>query len=120
MGRLASQQAFRNRDFRRAEETRAEAVAANPGDFDVRLWLTQILLASGRQADAETELRQAVELSKNDPVRWITLVKVLAETRQPEKAEKAFKEAQTNLAQLTEPTPSLAFAECCELVGRAL
>ena len=93
-------------------------MAANPGDFDVRLLLTRVLLDSGRQADAENELRQAVELSKNDPVRWITLVKILAETKQPDKAEKAFKEAKTNLAQLTEPTPSLAFAECCELVGR--
>ncbi len=94
-------------------------MAANPGDFDVRLLLTRVLLDSGRQADAENELRQAVELSKNDPVRWTTLVRVLAETKQPDKAEKAFKEAKTNLAQLTEPTPSLAFAECCELVGRA-
>jgi tetratricopeptide (TPR) repeat protein len=94
-------------------------MVANPGDFEVRLLLTQVLLDSGRQADAENELRQAVELSKNDPVRWITLVKVLAETKQPDKAEKAFKEAKTNLAPLTEPTPSLAFAECCELVGRA-
>ena len=94
-------------------------MAANPGDFEVWLWLTQILLASGRQAEAETELRQAVELSKNDPVRWISLVKFLAETKQPEKAEKAFKEAQTNLAPLAQPMASLALAECCELVGRA-
>ena len=71
------------------------------------LLLTQSCSSSGRQADAENELRQAVELSKNDPVRWATLVKFLAVTKQPEKAEKAFKEAQTNLAQLTEPTTIL-------------
>jgi tetratricopeptide (TPR) repeat protein len=117
--RQASEQALKNKDFRRAEEIARKAVATNPGDFDERLWLTTILLASDRPAAAETELRQAVELSKNDPVRWTSLVKLLVGTKQPEKAEKAFKEAQTNLAQAAQPTASLALAECCELVGRA-
>jgi len=119
VGRLASVQAFKNKDFRRAEEITRKAVTTNPGDFVERLWLTQILRESGRQADAETELRQAVELSKNDPIRWINLVKFLAETKQPEKAEKALREAQTNLAQLAQPKASLVLAECCEFVGRA-
>jgi cellulose synthase operon protein C len=116
--RQASVQAFKNKDFRRAEEIARKAVATNPGDFDERLWLTQILRASDRPAAAETELRQAVELSKNDPVRWVSLVKFLVETKQPEKAEKAFKEAQTNLAQVAQPNASLALAQCCEFVGR--
>jgi cellulose synthase operon protein C len=117
--RMASEQALKNKDFRRAEEITRKAVTANPGDFEARFRLTQILLASERPAAAETELRQGVELSKNDPVRWVRLVQFLAGTKQPEKAEKAFKEAQSNLAQAAQPKGSLALAECCEFLGRA-
>jgi cellulose synthase operon protein C len=118
--RLASVQAFKRKDFRRAEEITRKAVAARPDDFEEWLWLAQILVASGRQANAELEIRQAIELSKKaDPVRWVGLVRFLAATRQPEKAEQAFKEAQTNLRRLGQPMAPLAMAECCEFVGRA-
>jgi len=116
---MTSVQAFKRKDFRRAEDIMRKAVTANPGDFEERLWLAQILLASGRQADAETEVRQAIDFSKADPVRWVSLVRFLAVAKQAEKAEEAFKEVQTKLAQLPEPKASLATAECCEFVGRA-
>ena len=116
--RLAALQAFKNKDFRRAEEITRKALVANPGDFEERFLLSQILLATGHQADAEIELRQAVKLSKNDPVQWFNLVKFLAETKQLEKAENAFKEAKTHLAQSAQPVAPLALAECCEFVGR--
>ena len=70
---------------------------------------------SGRQDEAETELRKAVDLSKSDPDRWITLVRFMVLTKQPEKAEKAIKDAEANLPK---PEAPLALARCCELVGR--
>jgi predicted Zn-dependent protease len=61
------------KDYQRAEQVARYAVAANPGDFQERSRLVQILLNDGRRADAEVELRKAVDLSKSDPERWITL-----------------------------------------------
>ena len=97
LGRQASTFAVESRDFRRAEEIARKMVDANPGDFQERLWLVHILLTSGRRADAETEIRQAVELSKSDPDRWIALVKFLVLTKQPAKAVKAIKDAEAVL-----------------------
>ena len=57
LGRQASRFAVDSRDFQRAEEIARKMVAANSGDFQERIWLVQILLNSGRQADAETEIR---------------------------------------------------------------
>ena len=115
----AAKQALRNKDFRQAEQITRKALITNAGDFEEWLLLTQILLVGGNPDVAEIELRKAVELSKNDPVRWITLVKFLTETKQPEKAEKAYSEAQINLAQVAQPKAALALAECSELLGRA-
>ena len=100
----------------RAEEIARKAVAANPGDLQERLLLVRVLLASGRPADAEVELRQAVDYAKSDPDRWIALVMFMAITKQPEKAEKAVSEAQQNLPK---SQAALALARCCELVGQA-
>ena len=89
LGRQVSRFAVDSRDFLRAEEIARKMVAMNSGDFQERIWLVQILLSSGRQAEAETEILQAVELSKTDPDRWITLVQFMVITKQLEKAEKA-------------------------------
>ena len=70
----------------------------------------------GIQTEAETEIRQAIDLSKNDPDRWITLVKFLVLTKQPAKAAKAIKDAEAALPASEAP---LALAQCCEMVGSA-
>ena len=116
LGRQASRFAVDSRDFQRAEEIARKMVAANSGDFQERIWLVQILLSSGRQADAETEIRQAVELSKTDPDRWITLVQFMVVTKQLAKAEKAIKDAEAVMPPDQAP---LALAQCCEMMGRA-
>ena len=82
--RQAEQFAVDNRDFQRAEEIVARRwpptlVISRSGSG----W--SILLNSGHQADAETELRQAVDLSKSDPERWITLVGFMVFTKQRRK-----------------------------------
>ena len=116
LGRQASRFAVDSRDFQRAEEIARKMVAANSGDFQERIWLVQILLSSGRQAEAETEIRQAVELSKTDPDRWITLVRFMVITKQLAKAQKAIKDAEAFLPPDQVP---LALAQCCEMMGRA-
>jgi cellulose synthase operon protein C len=116
LGRQVTGFAVDNRDFLRAEEIARKMVATNSGDFQERIWLVQILLRSGRIADAETEIRQAVELSKSDPDRWITLVRFMLITKQLRKAEKAIKDAEAIVPPDQAP---LALAQCCELMGRA-
>ena len=116
LGRQASKFAVDNRDFQRAADIARKMVAAAPGDFQERIWLVQILLSSGRQADAETEIRRAVELSKTDPDRWITLVQFMIITKQLEKARKAIKDAEVVMPPDQAP---LALAQCCEMMGRA-
>ena len=46
-GGRRSQFAVESQDFQRAEEIARKVVNANPGDFQERLWLVQVLLASG-------------------------------------------------------------------------
>ena len=111
---MAEQYAVDNRDFQHAEQLARTAIAANPGDFQERLLLVQILLASEHQADAEKELREAIVLSPSDSNRWITLVNFLIFTKQPKQAEKVIQEAETKLAPLQAP---LALAICCEKLG---
>ena len=115
LGRTATRIALENRDFQRAEEIARRSVAANPGNFQERIWLVQVLVASGRQPEAESELRQAVDLAKSDPDRWLTMVQFLVSTKQPDKAEKTIREAERALSG---PRAPIALAQCDELMGR--
>ena len=116
VGRQAVQFALQNRDFQRAQEIAQRAVAKNPGDFQERLWLVRVLLESGEQAHAEIALREAVDLSKSDPDRWIALVLFMILTKQPDKAEQAILDAEKNLPK---PQVALTLAQGYELIGRA-
>jgi cellulose synthase operon protein C len=116
LGRQASKYAVDSLDFERAEEIARKIVTANPNDFQERLWLVNILVKTGRQAEAEDEIRQAVALSKSDPDRWITLVQLMVLTNQPEKAARAIQDAE---AMLPQPQAPLALAQCCALMGLA-
>jgi tetratricopeptide (TPR) repeat protein len=113
---LAAQVALREGDYPRAEELARKAVVANPTNIQERRWLVQILVARQKFSDAETELREVVNLDKSDPDRWIALVELLRLSKQPEKAEKAVREAEANLPQ---PKGLLALAHCSDLVGQA-
>jgi cellulose synthase operon protein C len=108
--------AVESRDFQRAEEIARKAVATKPDDFQARLLLVRILLASDHPTDAETVMRDAIDRSKTDPDRWITLVRVLLLNKHREEAAKAIKDAEANVPQ---PQVLLALAQCCELMGKA-
>jgi uncharacterized protein HemY len=108
--------AVESRDFQRAEEIARKAVATKPDDFQERLLLVRILLASDHPTDAESVMRDAIDRSKTDPDRWITLVRVLLFNKHRDEAAKAIKDAEANVPQ---PQVFLALAQCCELMGRA-
>jgi tetratricopeptide (TPR) repeat protein len=122
LGRYVTQAALKEGDFQRAEELARKAVAANPRNLQDRLWLAKILVARQNYTGAEAELREAVELDKGDPGRWIALVQTIIQmpgldhARQMEKAEKTVRDAEANLPQ---PKGFLALAQCCELMGNA-
>jgi tetratricopeptide (TPR) repeat protein len=115
LGRLATQAALEKRDFVKAEQLARNSVAANPNDFQERIFLVRILLASGKSDEAEAELRQAIDLNRTDTDRWTNLVNFLVMTKQPRKAEKAVRDAEAAL-----PASDSAFALglCSEFVGR--
>jgi tetratricopeptide (TPR) repeat protein len=117
LGRQASQYALEKGDYEGAEQIARKAVEAHPGEFSDRLWLVWILLASGHQTTAETELRKAVDLSKSDPDRWVSLVNFMVVTKQHKNAEDAVREAKANLPPAEAP---LALAQCCEIMGKAV
>ena len=113
--RLMLKTAVQNEDYRQAEEIARKAVAAKPSDFQERVWLANILLATRRFDEAEEQLRQAVALGKDDPNRWRTLVVYLLQTRQFDKAEAVVRDAEASLTKAP-----LALADYCERMGRAV
>jgi len=114
--RKVAQIAVDHQDFEGAETMARKTVAANPGSFKDRLWLVEILQARGLQAAAEQELRNAVDLSKGDPDRWIAMVRWYSvSTKQPDKAEQTIREAEKNLPKAKTP---MALAQCCELMAQ--
>ena len=117
VGRQAARFAVENRDFQHAEQIARKAVQAKPDDFQERIWLVQVLLASDRQAEAAKELRDAVALSPSDPDRWDALVTfMIFIAKQPAEAEKVIQEAEAKLPPSKAP---MALALCCEKMGRA-
>jgi tetratricopeptide (TPR) repeat protein len=114
--RQAVRFAVENRDFPHALQIARRAVQANPGDFNERIWLVQILLAGERQNEAAKELRDAVNLAPSDPDRWIALVTFQIFAKQMSDAAGTIKDAEAKLPSSKAP---LALALCCEKMGRA-
>jgi tetratricopeptide (TPR) repeat protein len=115
LGRAVADFAVANRDYQQAEEIAKKAVADNPGDFQARVWLSQVLMGERKNEEAEKVLRQGLDAGKAEPDRWITLVRFLTLTRQFDKAEQAVRAAEAPLA-----AKPLALAQCCEVVGKAI
>ena len=112
--RMALQFAMANRDFRQAEELARKAVAAQPDNYQPRVWLAVVLQEDRRPDEAEVVLREAVNAAKADPDRWSILIRFEVLTRHPEKAERFAQEAEAHIAKAP-----LALAQCCGTVGKA-
>jgi cellulose synthase operon protein C len=103
-----------HRDFRQAEEIARKAVAANPRDFQARLWLARVLIEDRQADEAETVLRDAVAAGQDDPDRWANLVVFLIQSRRLDKAGQAIDQAEAHIARAP-----LVVARCCENLGTA-
>jgi tetratricopeptide (TPR) repeat protein len=114
--RLAAEISLRNQDPVRASELAMQAVAADSKDYRDYLWLGQLLSAGGKHPqEAETHLRQAVELAATAPETWVALVQHLAGTNQHDQAEAAIQQARAKIP--ADQTP-LALGQCFEAVRR--
>src|SRR5262249_5358562 len=79
------------------------------------VWLAQVLLQDRREAEAEAELRKAVDADKGEPERWLALLRLLVLTGQREKADQLVREAEASLTDATKAP--LALAQRGEIVG---
>ncbi len=114
MSQEAVRLALAQRDYRQAEEIARKAVETNPGDFQARVWLAQVLFEERQIDQAETVLRKAVDAAKTDPERWQTLLRFDVLNRRLQKADQIVQEAETNLA-----GSPLALAQLCQSLGAA-
>lgn len=114
MSQEAVRIALNQRDYRQAEEIARKAVAVNPGDFQARVWLAQVLFEERQIDQAEAELRKAVDAAKSDPERWLTLVRFDVLNRRMDRAEKAVNEAESSLS-----GSPLDLARICQYLGAA-
>jgi tetratricopeptide (TPR) repeat protein len=115
MQRLAADLSLRNQDPSRAIELATAAVAKDSKDYRDHLWLGQVLAASGMQtAQAEAELRKAIELAPAAAETWVALVRLLVFSDQRAAAEKVLAEA---TAKLPPDKLHLALGQCQEALG---
>jgi tetratricopeptide (TPR) repeat protein len=113
--KLAADVAARKPDPDRAWRLARQAVPGRPKDCREALWLGQILRAAGRYAEAETALRQAVELGRASAEPWVQLVHLLVSAGKAAQARAAVEEARRGIAPDQAP---LALAECYRLLGQ--
>ena len=115
LGRMATQIALANRDFRQAEEIARKAVEANPEDFQARLWLVQVLMEErtpGRRrgrAPQGGRRRQGRSRSLDHP----------GPVRGADPPAREGREGRPGGRGPHRRQAPLALAQCCEMVGKA-
>ncbi|MBY0523322.1 MAG: tetratricopeptide repeat protein [Gemmataceae bacterium] len=114
--KLAVDISLQNQDPDRAVKLALAAVSSDSRDYRDHLWQGQVLAATGQQdAQAEKELRRAVELADTEPAAWLGLVQFLARKKKIKEAEESIALAAPKLPKDKAP---LALAQCYELVGQ--
>ncbi len=114
MKQIAAMVSLRTNNPESALELAQGAVSGASNDYRDHLWLGHVMAASGRHAEAEQNLRRAVELGETHAETWVSLVQFLAR-RDPDAAEKVTEQAR---AKLPKDQASLALAQCVEAIGR--
>jgi tetratricopeptide (TPR) repeat protein len=102
--------------FDRALQTAQRGVERRPEDAIAHLWLGQVLLASGKTAEAETALKKAVELAPDDVRTLGGLFGFYARTEQPERARETLQAVVKN-EKLDEGKRALILAQGYETLG---
>ncbi len=127
LAQRASDISLRLDDFDRALELARQAARDSKRHQD-HLWLANVLSILGQRAraekrtadadrmwaEAEQELRRAVELSDHAPVAWVALVQFFARIGQKQRADEAIAEARKKIPAQHAP---LALGMCYEAVG---
>jgi tetratricopeptide (TPR) repeat protein len=114
--RLAVAVSLQNQDPARAVQLALQTVDADSKDYRDYLWLGRVLAAAGRPtAEAEKQLRRAVELAADVPETWLALVQYLAGANLKEEADKVIDQARSRLPK---DKAALALAQCYEASGR--
>ena len=126
LGRVAAEISLRLDDFDRALELARAAIDSESVNFRDHIWLGQVLSILGQREggrsaggvamydEAESEFRQAIELSEDRPEPWVALIQFLARTGQRDKAEQTVAQAEE---QITGEQAPLALALCYEAIA---
>jgi tetratricopeptide (TPR) repeat protein len=114
---LAADLSLRNHDADRAVKTALQSIPATaPRDYRDVLWLGQLLAASpGHAAEAEKQLRRALQMDDTAPETWVALIQFLADRGQVKEADDLLRQAAGKLPAAKRP---LALAPCYETLGR--
>lgn len=111
--RSASEISMRLNEAERALELAEDLVKTSNKSSD-KVWLAYVLGQLGRTTDAEQQLRTLIAENAKDPDAWVTLVMILVQAKQPEKARQVIADAQQ---QINPDQSSLAIAQCYERLG---
>jgi cellulose synthase operon protein C len=127
--RVRAEGALQEGDAGRAIEAARKAVPADSKDYRDHVWLGQLLGVVCQQAkgdgdernaepllaEAEKELRQAVELDPKAADAWVALVRLLAKAGKNSKAEAAIVDAEKKIPPKDAP---MALAPCYEALNK--
>jgi tetratricopeptide (TPR) repeat protein len=114
MTRLATEISLRLNDRERALALVTKAASASK-DQNEHIWAGRVLSALGKNEEAETSMRRAIELDDTAAAAWVALIQHLGRTLQIQKAEAALVEAETKIKPEEAP---LALAQALESIGR--
>lgn len=113
---LAISVAVGRQDWDEAVVRAKQRVDRFPDDPMARVWLGQTLLLSGQQEQAETTLREAVELAPADVRTWNGLFSFYVRTQRVEDARETLDELVENV-DLPEAQQAFVLGQGCELLG---
>src|SRR5262249_50453588 len=88
--------------------------AAHEKDYHEQIWQGRVLVAAGKEKEAEKPLRRAVELADNVPDTWLALVLYLVRMGRLAEADDTTQQAE---AKLGKGSP-VALALCREALGQ--
>jgi tetratricopeptide (TPR) repeat protein len=116
LDRFAAEIALWKQDPQLALRLAEKAVVPESKDYRDHVWLGQMKWAAGKNADAEQEVRRAIQLAPDVPDTWVALVSHLVRGGAKDKALATIAEAQKALPK---DRANLALAQCFEMVDPA-
>ncbi len=94
-----------------------QLVAEQPKQANAHIWLAQLLATSGRDAEAEGQLREAVKIDRTQLPPWLALFSFVA-TRNPELAAKSLQQIDKVSSGLPPVQRAMLLGSCYQRLGR--